>query len=218
VKVFISYSTTDTWIARKICEDLGRIGVEVFLDSKDIESGDDVEEAVRQHLVTSDELLLLVSSASLSSHWVMMEVGAARTLGKRLVPVLINVSPNELPQPFNRHLARDLNQIERYYAEITERSRSTTELPPERLLLPPPTSQPHAPPLTPGVQVRITAKPLEPNDFPVFSEDMRPYLGERATIRDYGWEEQGTPTFRLDIDDGVWLWADRWLSRSDPSG
>ena len=37
----------------------------------------------------------------------MMELGAARTMRKRLALILVGVSPNELPSPINRHLARD---------------------------------------------------------------------------------------------------------------
>jgi hypothetical protein len=219
MKVFISHSSSDSWVAEKIRDDIIAIGIEVFLDTKDVETGDAFDDVIRQRVIDADEMVMLVSPTALKSFWVMMEVGAARYLGKRLVPILINVSPNELPQPINRHLARDLNQIDRYYEELKRRSSSgeTTEAP---VLLPSPTPSESVKSLSVGDQVVIAERPLDPEGFPVLNEDMNPYLGMAATIEAPGWEDQGTKTFRLDVDDGIWLWAERWLSRRNagPSG
>jgi len=212
MKVFISYSSTDHWIASKVREDIGKLGVEVFLDRREIESGDEIDEQIRRHLREADEILLLVSPAALRSHWVMMEVGAARMLGKRLVPILVNVSPNELPEPINRHLARDINQIEKYYEELRTR-RTPGDIPAEPLLLPPAIPHDHSKPLSVGDRVIITERPLDADSFPVLNDSMRPYLGMSATVIAHGWGDQGTKTYRLDVDDGTWYWADRWLSR-----
>ena len=38
MRVFISHSSAESWIAKKIAEDLEKRGFEVFLDSKDLES------------------------------------------------------------------------------------------------------------------------------------------------------------------------------------
>lgn len=213
MKIFISYSSSDAWIASKVSEEIKKLGIEVFLDRNDIETGDDIDDRVRRNLHEADEILVLVSPGALRSHWVMMEVGAARTLGKRLVPILINVSPNELPQPINRHLARDLNQIDRYYSELRQRSSSSVAST-EPLLLPSPTSaREQDKPLTVGDPVVIAERPIDTESFPVLSDDMRLYLGMRAHIVAPGWEDQGTKTYRLDVDDGTWYWAERWLTR-----
>jgi len=210
MKVFISHSSNEAWIARKICEDLVGLGIEVFLDNKDIHTGDDFDTKTNEHIIDSDEILLLVSQAALRSNWVMIECGAARALRKRLVPILINVSPNELPQPINRHLARDLNQIDRYYGEISNRLESGASMQQPVVL-------PSAPPLgrtqqlNIGDRVTISSQPCEPEEFPVLSEDMHRYLGVTATITGLGWIGQEVPTFRLDMDDGTFYWAERWL-------
>jgi hypothetical protein len=121
VKVFISHSTTDQWIARRISQDLAAIGVATFLDEKDIETGDSIDEEIQKHLAECDELLMLLSPAAIKSHWVLVEIGGARALKKRLVPIMLHIGPNDLPAPISKGLARDLNDIEKYYAEVKAR-------------------------------------------------------------------------------------------------
>lgn len=216
VKVFISHSSAETWIARKICEDIMKLGIDVFLDNKDIQTGDDFDLKTNEHIIDSDEIIMLVSQAALRSSWVMIECGAARALRKRLVPILIDVAPNELPQPINRHLARDLNQIERYYRELLQRLESgvSPQLP---VTLPTAPTSDRLRPLKVGDRVVIADRPRQADEFPVLSEDMRRYLGMEATVAALGWVDQEPPTFRLDVDDGTFYWAERWLSRVDPS-
>lgn len=214
MKVFISHSSAETWIAHKICEDIMRLGIDVFLDNKDIQTGDDFDIKTDEHIVDSDEIIILVSQAALRSHWVMIECGAARVLRKRLVPILIDVAPNELPQPINRHLARDLNQIERYYGELLQRLESGGS-PQQPIILPaaPPSERFRS--LKVGDRVVITDRPRDPEEDPVLSEDMRRYLGMTATITALGWVGEDRPTFRLDVDEGTFYWAERWLRRLD---
>ena len=90
----------------EVGEEIQELGVETFLDAQNIVTGDDFDEGIRRQLAESDEILFIISAAALRSQWVMMELGAARAMGKRLVLILVGVSPNELPSPINRHLAR----------------------------------------------------------------------------------------------------------------
>lgn len=39
-------------------------------------------------------------------------------LKKHVVPILIYVNPNEVPEPIKKYLARDINEIDHYYAEV----------------------------------------------------------------------------------------------------
>jgi sulfopyruvate decarboxylase TPP-binding subunit len=61
MKVFISHSSTDKWIARQISMHLAAIGIDSFLDEKEIETGDSIDEAIQTHLADCDELLMLLS-------------------------------------------------------------------------------------------------------------------------------------------------------------
>ena len=47
MKVFISHSSKDKWAARRISQDLLQMGIESFLDEKDIETGDAIDESIQ---------------------------------------------------------------------------------------------------------------------------------------------------------------------------
>jgi hypothetical protein len=59
----------------------------------------------------------------------MIEVGGAMALNKRLIPILLHVGPNELPDALGNGMARDINDIERYYAEVKARNERSTKEP-----------------------------------------------------------------------------------------
>jgi hypothetical protein len=99
VKIFISHSSYDKWVARQIARQLEDNGYVTFLDEKHIQTGEPIEAAVHANLADSDEVLILISTASLKSHWVFIEIGAARALQKHIIPILFHIQPNEIPQP-----------------------------------------------------------------------------------------------------------------------
>jgi TIR domain len=125
LKIFISHSSSDQWVARRIAHDLVELGATTFLDEKDFETGESIDDSIQAHLKDSDELLILLSPAALNSAWVLIEIGGAKALGLRLIPILMHVGANELPQPISMHLARELNAIDAYYEEVTARLSSS---------------------------------------------------------------------------------------------
>lgn len=221
MKVFISHSSGDRWIAEKISEEIRELGIETFLDAQNIETGDDFDEEIRRQLTESDEILIVISAAALKSQWVMMELGAARTLGKRLVLILVGVSPNELPSPVNRHLARDINEIRSYYNELELRQKSTSADEPsatsshlDSLIAPPLPPRSDNVPVHVGDRVQISERPIDPEGFPVLVEAMEQYLGLNGEIIAEETFAQAA-VFRLDVDGGVFFWAERWLKRTN---
>jgi hypothetical protein len=120
LKLFISHSSHDKWAARQISRILEDDGHTTFLDEKDIKSGESIDESIQKHLKESDHLVLLLSPISISSQWVFMELGGARALGKRIVPILFHVSVNEVPHAFSQLLARDINDFDKYRQELRE--------------------------------------------------------------------------------------------------
>lgn len=220
MKIFISHSSGDKWVAQKIGEEIHSLGVETFLDAQNIVTGDDFDEEIRRQLAESDEILFIISAAALRSQWVMMELGAARAMRKRLVLILVGVSPNELPSPINRHLARDINEIHSYYGEVRTRleskgsdGASAASIPDEPLIAPPPPPRAKIDPLHVGDHVRVSERPVDPEEFPVMVPEMEQYLGLVATITNV--EESRAKVFRLDLDNGTYMWAERWLKRAE---
>lgn len=223
MKIFVSHSSTDKWAARQICKELEARSIDVFLDEKNIESGDSIDDAVDQHLVECDELLLLVSPASLSSAWVLIEVGGARALKKRLVPILLHVGANELPAPISRGLARDINELDRYLDEAETRSmeprprRQRTDAQPART----PRKRPEPRTFEVGDVVELPS--LVPTSTTGhdglelgWNSDMTNLLGQTGTVT--GHANDGSGAVHVDVDDGTWYWLPEWLTPVDPTG
>src|SRR5437016_2873508 len=125
MKVFISHSSTDKWIARKLSEEITSLKCETFLDEKDIATGESIDSEVHNHLQDCDDFLLLLSPDSLKSHWVLVELGGALALKKRIVIILLHLGANDIPPPISKFLARDINDVEKYYEEIRKRLKGT---------------------------------------------------------------------------------------------
>lgn len=213
MKVFISHSSRDTWIAKKISDDLNRMGVETFLDEKDLEAGARFDEKINENLKQCDEFLVLLSPASVSSPWVLIEVGGARVLGKHLVPVLLHLGANDIPDPISKNLAIDLNKIEKYYLQIRERlAHGRRHRPPQPRRAPQPLKPLPADPKV-GDRVRLPPKPpppIETDEIYFEWEDMmNHYLGQTATVVEVDTDR----SLKLDIDHGENWFACDWVTK-----
>jgi tetratricopeptide (TPR) repeat protein len=98
---FVSHSSQDKpWVLRLVA-DLGRYGVSVWLDEKEIRPGDLFVNALERGLEQSGAVALVVSPESMASGWVEEEYNRAVALTKRknqplqLIPVLLRTA--ELP-------------------------------------------------------------------------------------------------------------------------
>jgi hypothetical protein len=219
VNVFISHSSSDKWAARQISKELEQRGIEAFLDEKDIETGDSIDEAVDEHLAQCDELLMILSPASLSSAWVLIEVGGARALKKRLVPILLHVGANDLPAPISRGLARDINDIEKYFGEVVARSQAPRSKP-RRKGLPPGRAMPLPPAKSfeIGDQVRLPARvpashiARDGRDIG-WNKEMTTLLGEVTTVVEIDPEVDGV--VHVAADGGKWFWLTDWLTPAE---
>jgi TIR domain len=206
MKVFISHSSRDKWIAKRIATDLGKLSIETFLDEKDLEAGDDLDDIVDVHLQSCDELLILLSPTSVNSPWVLVEIGGAKALGKRIVPILLHLGANDIPSPITKKLALDLNNIEQYYAEAKARSAGKTRPRPRK-----------------SVRTKETFKVGDIVQFPTqrpkdyqtpdlyVSWDLsdNAFLGRRAKVIEV--DDDGT--FKVDLDGGQSWIAPTWVSK-----
>ncbi len=123
--IFISHSTKDRFIARQVSnliDDRGRErGLKTFLDEKDIEFGGSIPEEIREAIRGCEELVVLLSEYSVDRPWVLVEIGAAWILEKRIVAVIDKISPDQMPDVIASYKAVDLNEVERYIDELVAR-------------------------------------------------------------------------------------------------
>ena len=208
MKVFISHSTHDKWVARQISSQLVERGHETFLDEKDIDTGDSIDESLQKHLADCDELLILISPVSLKSHWVFIEIGGAKALGKRIAPVLLHVEANEIPQPISQLLARDINDVEKYYDELDDRAAGKAI--PKRPKFP---TRKTAGTFKVGDRVRIAdVEHLTEGDkdrAPKWVDGMDKYSGAVTEITKISHED----LVFLAVDKDVFGWTTHWLTK-----
>lgn len=72
-KIFISYSRADSKAAKRIADALKEADFEVWLDTTDIDPGQNWVKAIDQALTDAGYLLALLSKAALQSQWVQQE-------------------------------------------------------------------------------------------------------------------------------------------------
>lgn len=130
VKIFLSYSNQDSNIAKNLYANLEKSGASCFMAEKDIAAGELWEERIRQELISSDWVVILVTPRSKNRLWVAAEAGAAWVLDKKLVAALMFVDPNELIDPIKKRQSRVIEtpeQIEDFINELIPSSALSTD-------------------------------------------------------------------------------------------
>lgn len=109
-KVFISHSAKDAEWARSFAEALKQRGVSVWFDEFDVQPGEALRDALEAGLRSSDVLVALLDAESSSKPNLFFELGAAISMGKRVVSIVPKgIDPGALPLNIRlrRYLVRD---------------------------------------------------------------------------------------------------------------
>jgi hypothetical protein len=86
--VFISYSRTDSDLARKINDALQFQGKTTWFDQESIAAGTDFQQEIYRGIENSDNFLFIISPSSVNSPYCGDEVEYAQQLNKRFVTIL----------------------------------------------------------------------------------------------------------------------------------
>ena len=119
--IFISHAAIDKFFATTICDKIEQVGATYFRDDRDIHGGDDIPDEIRAQIVACDEFLVLLTPESLDRQWVILEIGAAWGLGKRIVPLCYRLDPTKMPDLIRMKRAYDLNHLDDYLRHLRER-------------------------------------------------------------------------------------------------
>jgi LysM repeat protein len=87
-QVFVSYSRDDYSFVEKLVNDLTNLGVEIWLDQRDIKAGQRWDTAVQQALRDSEYFLVVLSPVSVNSHNVLDEISYALNKNKHVFPII----------------------------------------------------------------------------------------------------------------------------------
>jgi hypothetical protein len=108
IRIFVSHSSEDKELAKSLIQ-LIEAGLEAprgtirctSVDGYKLDGGDDAPEVLRANLRECDVVLAMLTRASVSSSYVVMELGAAWALAKRAIPLIGHgVTFGDLPGPF----------------------------------------------------------------------------------------------------------------------
>lgn len=97
IKIFISYSRKQIAVARRLAEDLQRVGFVVWWDVSDLKGGEAWGKTIQTAIKTSQYCLVLLTPDSVESDWVYREYMYALKLGLRVIPLYYRDC--ELPLP-----------------------------------------------------------------------------------------------------------------------
>jgi TIR domain len=118
-------SSKDRWIAREMAAIIERrakrYGVRTFLDEVDLEGGDRIPAVIKANLHACEEFVILLSSHSVTRQWVLVELGGAWTLDKRVMAITYGVAAEAIPDIIDHDKGYDLNDFDRYVSELIRR-------------------------------------------------------------------------------------------------
>jgi hypothetical protein len=123
-QVFLSHATADKWLAVTLCEKIEAAGATTFRDDRDIAGGEIIPDRIFAEIERSKEFIVLLTSASVTRPWVLIEIGAACTCpGLRIIPVMYHVGPDPIPAMIHRNKGFSLNDVEAYLSELSVRMK-----------------------------------------------------------------------------------------------
>lgn len=122
--VFISHSSKERWIAGQISKEIEALGAKTWLDIKDLRGGDEIRRSIKRGIRASQEAVVLLSSNSITSQWVLYEVGIAGAFGRRIIPVLNNLAPDVGLAPLQGIKGIDLNDFDDFLLELAGRIKN----------------------------------------------------------------------------------------------
>lgn len=100
LRVFLSHLNHDRAWTEAFARALEQQGLSVWLDTKDIALGEQWSSKLETALRESDMVVIVLSEGSTSNPWLFFELGAALSLGKRVVPIVAKGVPfGDLPIP-----------------------------------------------------------------------------------------------------------------------
>jgi TIR domain len=95
--VFISHAQADLPLAQFLHRHLSQEGLSAYLATVSMAPGEQWKQVILDNLRSSTWVICLASRAACESHWVMQEMGVAIGANKKLVPIVWDISPQELP-------------------------------------------------------------------------------------------------------------------------
>ncbi|MDX2253133.1 MAG: toll/interleukin-1 receptor domain-containing protein [Nitrospira sp.] len=128
-KLFLSYSRKDDTHAKALQKALTKIGLPVWQDVQSIKAGERWADAIEKGIQDARAIIVLISSSSANSHWVIYEYAFAT--GAKIPGVAVVIKGTEVPGPIQRfqvvHLTTAKDAAQQIADGIRTQSRSLAQ-------------------------------------------------------------------------------------------
>ena len=135
ISMFISHSSKDKQIARRLGKDLRSYGAQVWLDEAELRVGDPVFDNIAGQIANTDFVVVLISEHSALSEWVKREVDLALKLRVKILPCRLDRS--NLPPQLSALRYADFLHPATYHEGLGElvNAMGLDEVDPEKIFL-----------------------------------------------------------------------------------
>lgn len=116
--VFISHAKADQPLAEFLHRHLTQEGLSVYLASVSMAPGERWMPAILNSLRSSTWVICLASRAACESDWILQEMGVAIGTNKKLVPIVWDIHPDNLPGWMRQYQAVNLAGANREEAQV----------------------------------------------------------------------------------------------------
>ena len=120
-RVFISHATHDKWISKILCEKLEETGADTFRDDRDIEGGDSIPDVILSEIRSCDEIVVLLTPESVQRQWILVEIGIAIGVERRIIPLFYHIDTEQIPDIIKSRRGLDLNDLDGYLTDLSKR-------------------------------------------------------------------------------------------------
>ena len=123
IRLFLSHTSKDKPIVRRIGDDLESLGLKIWLDEKQIIAGDSITDKLADGLSKYDVFLIFISKKSVKAPWVKEELRVAlnkrvKTDGKlKIIPILLEEC--EIPIFLEDYVYVDFSDLSKYQDAIS---------------------------------------------------------------------------------------------------
>jgi hypothetical protein len=124
-QVLISSAPKDRDLAENLAQSVQDTGALVLSVEQTPARGETIDFDLRRLLRKADEVVLILTDPSLNNPYLLLEMGAAFSLRKRVIPILVGIEESEIP-PLIAELGyvRYAN-LRGYLSELEQRVRSS---------------------------------------------------------------------------------------------
>ena len=125
--VFVSYTSSDSWIAKQIELHIKSCGANTFLFDLDSDVGENIDNKIIEQIKKSKELFVLFTPASLDKRYIWSEIGAAWGNGIIIIAVLYGIELNNFitdknnPNFLKSNNIINLNDVDKYFNQLKRR-------------------------------------------------------------------------------------------------